>query len=473
MIAARKPDPLELVGTAEHAANHADATRPGKTLADKLAVASGVTWLVTHGLASEWPPPTPIKDHLPAPSPGNPRRGLELVGSKDDPPPKPRLITTALADVEPEDVEWLWPGRLPAGRVSLICGRQGKGKSTLVGWLAATVSAGHPWPDSAEEIEPGSVILLQTEESLSQDLRPRLDAMGARVDRIHVVKAVERAGHLSSFQLARDAEALAEAIERIGDVRLVVVDPLGSFVQGISGYNDAEVRCYMQPLFDLAAEREIAVLLIAHPNKDGEKDVLDRVSNSGAFTQMARAVWYYSDDPKDKSRRILSLMKGNIVGMTRTAIAATFQRRRLVWSDTPIHLSAFEIDHAIQKAAREEKIHGKRGPDPSATNRVKEWLVSYLGAKGPQWASSVLDQAEAAGFKESSYRKALRRLIDDDGRVEKFAGDDGKSWLRLVATPPTTGDGATRSATPADEPVALEAFGLDGWADDGGAPGPD
>lgn len=439
-------DVARIVASPEWETNHARALIEARvrlgmgqalSVTQTLDFNNGKLWLIERGLASEWPRPLPEKPAPPGLS-GSVLSNMKLVGSKTVPKPSSRLISTCIDDIESEEVDWLWPGRIPRGRLSILLGRQGKGKSTLIGWLASAVSAGLPWPDSPVENEPGTVLMLQAEEHVAQDIRPRLEAMGACFRKVHVVTAVDRGDGIERTpSLAQDVKVLTDEVNRHGDVKLIIVDPLGHYVQGISGYNSSEVRGYMDPLIKLAEKTGIAVVLVMHPSKDQEKDILDRASDSGAFTQMARMAWYYSDDPKDKSRRLLSLMKGNILGATRTAISVAYHKRRLVWRPDPVHLDAFEVDHMLQRAARDEKLHGKRGPDASVTNKAKEFIVQFLG-RGPTWVSVVLDQAETVGIKESSFRKGLKRLIEDDGQVEKFKGDDGRHWIRLTVEPPAS-----------------------------------
>jgi hypothetical protein len=84
-----------------------------------------------------------------------------------------------MADVEPESIDWLWPGRVARGKITMIAGDPGLGKSTVTLDMAARVSTGRPWPDAPDVSTPvGSVILLSAEDGLADTIRPRLDAAG-------------------------------------------------------------------------------------------------------------------------------------------------------------------------------------------------------------------------------------------------------------------------------------------------------
>ena len=98
-------------------------------------------------------------------------------------------VLTCLASVEPRPVSWLWPGRFPIGRITLLAGRPGEGKSLLTTDVAARVTTGTPWPDGSE-CPQGSVILISAEDDPADTIRPRLDAHQADVHRVHLLSAV-------------------------------------------------------------------------------------------------------------------------------------------------------------------------------------------------------------------------------------------------------------------------------------------
>lgn len=426
--APKLPTPEEIERHLAEANMYGDA--PGMVTRRMLAQ----VWLIEHKLLSELPvPEVPERVHV-AFAQGNPTPKA-LAEERARNRPKPKLITRSLDDIQEEEVEWLWPGRIPLGAPTLILGRQGDGKSTLMSWLAATVTKGSPWPDVPDDNEAGSVLILQAEESAARSIRPRMSAFGYAPGRVGMVQGVDRGdGRESWFSLAQDTELLAEECDRRKDVRLILVDPLSSYVRGISGYNDTEVREYMQPLFRLAEDYNLSVILVAHPNKDGEKDILDRVSGSGAYTQMVRMSWYLSEDPTNKGRRLLSLMKGNLHGATRTAIAVHYddRLRKLTWFDDALKLNAREVDHLLQKAAREAKLQAKHGPDPAVRKKAEAFLLDLLKA-GPTLQSAAEDQALNRGIKRATFCRAMKSLMESDGRVTRERrGEDVRWWLSLV-----------------------------------------
>lgn len=478
MSAARKLDSqstpemqLDLVDSPEHAIYVERAGRSGTTWHDTSIRLEGIEWLVTRGLASSWPRPKPRGEIVPLPSQGNPRRNYRLTS--DPPRPRRKAIAVCIDDVTPEDVEWLWPGRIALGTVSLIMGREGEGKSTFTGWLASTVATGGDWPDSNEENEPGSVIILTAEEHLATAVRPRLDAFGGTGSRrIHILRGVDVGdGRNTCFSLRDDAELLRELVEEIGDVKLILIDPITSYLRGIGGNNAIEVREHLEPVFRLAEECNLSVMLVTFPNKDSEKDILARVSGSSAFSQMVRASWYFSEDPRDRNRRLVSLMKGNVRGLVKTALAVHYdeRRRRITWLPEPVAMSARQVDHALQKLYRDEKVRGAAKNDPkereTKRRRAEEVILAML-AKGPLKQKAAQRRAfDESEIPSSTFRHALRDLLDTDGQVERWRSeDDGLFWLRLRPVP--TPEPARPAPRSWDDPTAVDPFLT--WSDDGG-----
>ncbi len=154
-------------------------------------------------------------------------------------------ILTCLADVEARAVSWLWHGRIPLARITLLVGRPGEGKSFLTTDIAARVSTGSMWPDGSL-CPRGSVILISAEDDPADTIRPRLDAHSADVRRIHLLSAVQRVGDNGQYErmiTLADVDAIETALIQLTDCRLIVVDPIGSFLGGkTDAHRDNEVR---------------------------------------------------------------------------------------------------------------------------------------------------------------------------------------------------------------------------------------
>ena len=192
-------------------------------------------------------------------------------------------------EIRPEHVDWVWDGWLARGKMHVIAGAAGTGKTSIALAIAATVSTGGQWPDGTRA-QVGNVVMWSGEDGLADALLPRLLAMGADRARVSFVDKVSDACGTRSFDPASDIELLAEALARTDDVALLIVDPIVSAVAADS-HKNGEVRRGLQPLVDLAVANNSALLGITHYTKNtAGKDPLDRVTGSLAFGAQARVV---------------------------------------------------------------------------------------------------------------------------------------------------------------------------------------
>ena len=217
------------------------------------------------------------------------------------------------ASLTPEPISWLWQYWLACGKVQVLAGPPGQGKTTIAMACAATVTIGGRWPDGSR-CAIGNVLVWSGEDDPADTLLPRLMAMGADRDKIFFVDATRIGGQELTFDPARDMRPLERAIDQIGGISLLIVDPIVSAVTGDS-HKNTEVRRALQPLVDLASRTNCAVLGISHFSKGGQgQDPTQRVVGSVAFGAVARLVMVAakvkSDDGNEK--RILARSKSNI-----------------------------------------------------------------------------------------------------------------------------------------------------------------
>ncbi|MEZ0192160.1 AAA family ATPase [Ralstonia solanacearum] len=228
-------------------------------------------------------------------------------------PVRDGVILVNGADLKPQPVRWLWRDWLALGKLHILAGAPGQGKTTIALAFAATVTSGGRWPDGSR-CEPGNVLVWSGEDDPADTLLPRLLAAGGDQGRVYFVAGSRVNGEVESFDPARDMATLHAEAERIGNVRLLIVDPVVSAVAGDS-HKNTETRRALQPLVDLAASMGAAVVGITHFSKGGQgSDPTQRVVGSVAFTAVARVVLVAakvkSEDGED--RRILARSKSNI-----------------------------------------------------------------------------------------------------------------------------------------------------------------
>ncbi len=353
------------------------------------------------------------------------RAEVEALANRTE-PTKPKAapidgapVIVRLSDVTPEPVTWLWPGRFALGKLTLIAGDPGLGKSFLTLDMAARVSTGCGWPDRpGERIEPGGVVLLSAEDAIGDTIRPRLDAAGADVRRIIVLEAI-RAVHdgresRRAFDLSRDLPALEAAIPLVESCRLVVIDPVTAYLGGVDSHKNAEIRGLLAPLGELATRHRVAVVAVTHLNKSGGGPAIYRAMGSLAFAAAARAAWAVSKDKDEPRQRLLLPIKNNLApdtgGLGYRIEAGGNGCPAVAWEPDPVNVSA---DDAL--AGDRDEGGGRTERDDAA-----EWLADLL-AHGPRPARDVERDARDAGYSIATVRRA-KAAIGVVSRKPAFGG---------------------------------------------------
>ena len=319
--------------------------------------------------------------------------------------PGSQPVLRCVADIAAREVAWLWRDRIPLGRLTLLVGRPGEGKSFLACDIAARVSRGAPFPDGADCPE-GSVILVSAEDDPADTIRPRLDAHKANVRRIHLLSAVRYVGEDGTskevmFTLA-DVAAIESALKALVDCRLIVVDPIGSVLGGrVDAHRDNEVRSVLAPIARLAEKYGVAVLIIAHRRKAGGDHADDLALGSRAFTGIARAVWHLVRDPEQKERRLLLSGKNNLsVEGNGLAFTIAGNPAVLAWEANPITMNA---DDALATSNRD----GEESREGARLGEAQKWLRELL-AVGPLAAKDIQRQARECGIASRTLARAKR-----------------------------------------------------------------
>lgn len=334
----------------------------------------------------------------------------------------PGVVLVCGSDLTPEPVEWLWPNWLALGKMHILAGAPGQGKTTIaVGAFAATVTTGGRWPDGSR-CEPGNVIVWSGEDDATDTLLPRFLAAGGERSRIHFVQGTRDEGGLHPFDPARDMLELVAAIRGAGGASLVIVDPVVSAVTGDS-HKNTEVRRALQPLVDAASEGRFAVLGITHFSKGGQgSDPTQRVIGSVAFSAVARVVLVAArvSGSNGEDRRVLARSKSNIgpddggfeYHLEQTDPLPGIQASRIAWGS------------AVEGTARELLTDSRADDDcpRSARSEAEEFLVALLSA-GPTPTKTVEKEAKAAGIALRTVRRASDQLA-----VKKRKSEGGWYW---------------------------------------------
>ena len=316
-----------------------------------------------------------------------------------DPETNPGWRMLFMNDVSHQPVRWLWPGRIALGKLNMLIGDPGLGKSFVTCDLAARVSTGAPWPDGAPNDGPGGVLLLNAEDDKADTIRPRLDAARADVSRIAVLDAVS--GDHRLLSLAKHADVLVQCAAQVPNLKLIVVDPVSAFLGGIDSHKNTDVREVLAPLSALAEQIGAAILAVSHLSK-GVGQAVYRAIGSLAFTAASRSVWAIAKDKNDRGRRLFLPVKNNL-GDDKTGLAFSING----FSATPfVDWEADAVDADIDEMLNPQF---RAVPRASAKAAIDEWLEVFL-ANGERPVAEVNEAGKAAGFSEKQLQRARVRI---------------------------------------------------------------
>jgi len=365
------------------------------------------------------------------------RRGVEAHEQRNWAHPAERAIITHLIDVEREKIRWLWRGRIPLGKISLIDGDPGLGKSVLTLNIAARMTRGDVMPDGTQsDLDgPADVLLLTAEDGMADTVRPRLDVNGADVGLVHALVGVRRLALGADEEPGRDPPhlkdlaALEEAITR-HNCKLVIIDPLMAYLpDGIDAHRDQEIRRVLAPIADLAQRTSAAILVIRHLNKSSTSNALYRGGGSIGIVGAVRSALLVAKDPDDETgaTRVLVSQKCNLAAPP-PALKYTVEADgkndppRIEWHGESAHTAASLL------------AQPERGEEKTATSDARAFLQELL-KPAPMAVKEIQQQARAAGI---SWRTVGRAKALEGVRSSRAGFSAEAGWLWTL--PDRTGE---------------------------------
>lgn len=214
--------------------------------------------------------------------------------------------------VTPREVEYLWYPRIARGKVTLVAGDPGLGKSLLTMAIAAAVTQGHGLPDTSGPIAHGSVLLASFEDDPEDGVVPRLMRQGANLDKVILLdQYTDKEGFPRLFS-PEDVPGVEGRLESVPDAQVLIVDPIMAFIgDGVDAFRDNAVRGRLQALVTLAKMKRIAVICVMHLNKGELSKALYKVSGSVGFVALARSALIVGQDA-ETGRRGIAHIKSNV-----------------------------------------------------------------------------------------------------------------------------------------------------------------
>lgn len=351
---------------------------------------------------------------------------LHAKGLKIGDPPRDgerqNAIVQRLSDIAMTHIEWLWPGRVAVGKISMLAGHPGLGKSQLTMYLAAMVSTGGSWPFDEGRAPHGRVLVLSAEDDAADTLRPRFEAAGGNAGMVDLLTAVRTEKGERGLSLETDIRELDRVLSAREDYKLVVIDPISAYMGKIDTNRNSDVRGLLAPVQKLAERHRVAVVCVSHLIKAGGREAIGAVTGSGAFVAAARFVCSVSKEIVEEEdadgrtqkvetgRRLLAVAKNNLgpdgsdmslAYRVETAVVGPgIEAPRVVW-DERIAISA---DEAI--GYREAASSGRR---PGKREEAEALL--RLSLRGGRMASKELEAAAMdRGISSGTLKNAKKAL---------------------------------------------------------------
>ena len=307
-------------------------------------------------------------------------------------PSKPETVKIIrMSDVELTPVEWLWKPYLPFGKLSVLQGNPGEGKTYFAMHLAAACTNGKLLPNM-ERMEPFNVIYQTAEDGLGDTVKPRLIEAGADLDRVLVIDD-------SEVQLTLSDERIEKAIVE-NNARLVIIDPIQAYLGADVDMNRAnEVRPIFMRLGQVAQRTGCAILLIGHLNKAAGMQSLQRGLGSIDIAAAVRSVMFIGKLKHDPTMRILTHEKSSLAPPGVSLAFSLGDEGGFRWVG----------EHDI---TADEMLSGIEPQRETKTQQAKD-LICTLLAGGKQVLSEDIDKAALErGIPGRTVRDAKRELGD-------------------------------------------------------------
>lgn len=347
------------------------------------------------------------------------------------------------ADIQPVPISWLWNGWLAAGKLEILAGPPGTGKTTLATALAATLTIGGVWPDRTQA-PLGDVVIWSGEDDPRDTLAPRLRACGANMARVRFVAGTQENGRPRPFDPAKDTRTLTDTL-RDSPPLLLIVDPVVSAVAGDS-HKNTETRRALQPLVDLAQELGCCVLGISHFSKGtAGRQPVERLAGSLAFGALARLVLAavkLPDDQEHEHARLFLRVKSNI-GSDEGGFGYDLQQVEL--DDVPgVFASQVLWTGAIDGAAHDLLARADQlvtGDEAEERSEAERFLLAEL-THGPIGVADLRKRANAAGMSWDALKRVKSRLGIESAKPDFRSG---WVWRRKEPALPFTHEGGGAS----------------------------
>lgn len=301
---------------------------------------------------------------------------------------KIKLKMIRMSEVQSQEIEWLWYPFIPYGKLTIIQGDPGDGKTTMVLNLAAKLSKGEALDENMKVTEPVNVIYQTAEDGLADTVKPRLELAGADCERIIVIDESDKS-------LSMVDERLEQAIVRTG-ARLLILDPIQAYLGGGMDMNRAnEARDMTKKLGALAEKTKCAIILIGHMNKASGNKAAYRGMGSIDFFAIARSVLLVGRVEGESNTRAVVQIKNNLAAFGHPK-AFALSEDGFKW------LGDYEITV--------DEVLGGITPKANKMEQAKQMLRELAETQSAVLSNEIFDRANELGISKRTLENAKKEL---------------------------------------------------------------
>jgi hypothetical protein len=375
--------------------------------------------------------------------------------------------------VQPKRIRWLWPGRIPLGKLVVLDGDPGLGKSTITLDLAARFTTASPFPDGYRPDKARCVLLVSAEDGVEDTIIPRLQAAGADRKLVSILDHVANdGGGPRPVELPADIDRIekwcaslvySDSLDEDAfwtTPGLVIIDPLMAFLGGeVNAHRDQDVRRVLFRLKVMAEETGCAVVAVRHLNKAPGANPLYRGGGSIGIIGAARAGLLVGIDPDDENRRVLAVSKSNLAAKPpslayRLVGDDMHGTAKVVWQGVSTHTADDLLGRPVERPApKQEEAEAFLRNALAAGPRPRAWVEKGAKAKGVSWRT--VERAKAA----------LEVTVERRGEPGKRGG--GSYWWRLPEGQLSINSATTNTTTVGGLNEGGETAGQDADSDSG------
>lgn len=323
---------------------------------------------------------------------------------------KVELKLIHMEDVVSKEVEWLWYPYIPYGKITIVEGDPGEGKTTLVLKLAAALSRGLPLPcDDDREREPIHIIYQTAEDGIDDTIKPRLEKAGADCSMIRVIDETEK-------ELSMIDDGLEQAIVETG-ARLVILDPIQAYIGAkVDMHRANEIRPVLKHLGMIAEKYNCAIVLIGHMNKAAGSKSTYRGLGSIDIQATARSVLLVARLRDKPNIRIMAHDKSSLAP---TGDAIGFE---MTEESGMICIGPYDI-------TIDELLSGNEGRGKKKLDIAENFIKEYFGSRKEIITNDILQEAARRGIKRNMLLSAKKKLGIASGKGKT---DDGISYWTWI-----------------------------------------